>query len=529
MRKDDKKERKSDFYLGNSQLKKKNVVTSYTEKQISEYTKCYQDVLYFVKNYVYIISLDKGRVLFDLYDFQLDMIDKFQKNRYVISCLARQLGKTTVVAAFLFHQLIFNKDFTIAILANKGSKAREILSRIKLMYEMLPWWIKPGVVEWNKGSIQFDNRSKCFAAATSNSSIRGESVNIVYLDEAAFIDNMEEFYTSTYPVISSGKNTKVLITSTPNGMNLFYKLFTDAQKKRNFFVPVLYTWKAHPDRDEKWKEETLSNTSKKQFSQEFDCKFLGSAGTLVSGECLETLVHESPKIEDEHSKLYAKPKKDHNYILLVDVCEGVGKDFSTIQIIDVTTKPYQQVFVYKNNEISPWDFPAVIAEIAKNYNNAFVVVENNDEGKIVADTLFYEIEYDNMLCGEIDQRKDNFTGWSSKTIGLKITKTTKKIGCSSLKKLVEDRFIDLVDFDTISELTTYVKVKNSYGAEKGKHDDLVSPLVIFGWLTTQVFFEDLTSKNMRSLVREKREEEDEKEHSAFGFFDDGIDEDVNLF
>lgn len=358
--------------------------------------------------------------------------------------------------------------------------------------------------------------------------IRGDSVNIVYLDEAAHIDNLEEFYTSTYPTISSGENTKVVITSTPNGMNLFYKLFTEAQKKRNSYVPIFYDWRAHPNRDESWYKETSSNMPKTKFDQEFNCLFLGSAGTLISGEYLASMVHLDAIIEEENIMVYQKPKKDHNYVALIDVSEGVGKDYSTIQVIDISEKPFHQVFVYRNNLISPWEFPIFIKQIATRYNDAFVVVENNTIGKIVADTLYFELDYENMLSGEVTDKND-FSGFSTKTVGLKTTKRTKSLGCSALKKLIESDFLKIVDWETITELTTFIKVKSSYEAEKGKTDDLVMPLVLFGWLSSQTFFEDMTTKNIMTMVREKQEEDEETHHSAFGFFSDGLDDDISLF
>lgn len=307
------------YYKGNPELKKKGVQIEYTPEQVGEIVKCYQDIKHFLANYVYIISLDKGKVLFDLYDFQEEMIYEFQRNRFTIATLSRQMGKTITVCAFLLYQAIFNNDYFIAILANNAAKSREILGRLKMMYELLPWWLKPGVVEWNKGSVEFSNGSKIFAGPTTNSSIRGFSINCVYLDEFAFVQNDVEFFTSTYPVITSGTQTKIIITSTPNGMNLFYKLYTDAVNRKNEFKAIKYIWDRHPHRDEAWKRETIRNTSEKQFRQEHHCEFLGSSNTLISGECLERLTFIDPIYSDDYNNLYEKPKPGNTYVCFVDV------------------------------------------------------------------------------------------------------------------------------------------------------------------------------------------------------------------
>lgn len=434
-------------------------------------------------------------------------------------CSLDRDGKTTIVAAYLFYCLVFNKDYRIAILANKGSKAREILSRIKLMYEMLPWWLKPGIVEWNKGSIQLDNGSSCFAAATSSDSVRGESLSIVYLDELSFIQNAEEFYTSTYPVITSGKTTKIIITSTPKGINLFHKLFTDAQKKRNSFYPISYDWRADPRKDESFKDETIKNTSKTQFEQEFECKFSGGGSTLISGYVLETLQYITPIEENEHSRVYEKVKKDHKYVAIVDTAEGIGKDFSTVQVIDVTDKIFNQVYVYERNDIIPFDFALVVYKIAQQYNMAHVLVESNSIGKIVADSLYYEYEYENLLSGDTKD-SNTLTGHSMKAIGVKMTTKTKYLGCSSLKPLIEDYILKINDLKTIYQLSSFEKSKDSYKAEPGKHDDLVTPLVLFAWLTNQPFFEELTDSTFNVILREQRQSEN-IEFYPLGYFSDG--------
>lgn len=259
------------YYNGNVTIKKAGVQQKLSPHEIEEYVKCRDDPVYFCRKYVKIIDLDRGLVHFDMWDFQEKMIKTFSENRFVINLLPRQMGKTITVAAFLLHYAIFNKHKSIGILANKAATSREILGRIQRMLENLPFFLQPGVVEYNKGNVEFGNGSTLMAAATSSDSIRGFSFNVVYLDEFAFVENADTFYTSTYPVISSGSNTKVLITSTPNGMNLFYKLWEDARMGRNDFVPVKVHWSENPKRDNKWKETTLKNIGKRQFAQEYEC------------------------------------------------------------------------------------------------------------------------------------------------------------------------------------------------------------------------------------------------------------------
>lgn len=508
-------------YNGIIKLKKAGVTLPYTKEQIEEIIKCRDDITYFIRNYVKIISLDKGLVLFSLYPFQEEMIETFKNNRFVICLLARQMGKTTTVAAYLLYEAIFNDNMRIAVLANKGDTAREILDRIKKMFEELPWFIKPGVVEWNKGSIKLANGSRIISASTSSSSIRGQSMNIIYLDELAFIQNDVEFFTSTYPVITSGKTTKVIITSTPNGMNLFYKLWSDAEKGRNNFIPKKYLWWHHPERDDKWKEATLKNISQKQFDQEFECVFFGSSDTLISGSKLQKLTFTNPIRQENSLNVYEEPKEGRNYVAVVDVSEGIGKDYSVVNIIDITDHPYKQIAVYRNNTVPPILFSEIVYRLCKQYNDAYCVVESNSVGKIVVDSLYYDYEYDNILAS-INKDNESIASNYSKTLGVRQTRKTKAIGCSSLKTMIESDTIIINDFMTVQELSTFIKKSNSYQAELGKTDDIVMTLVLFAWFATQPFFEELTDTDVRALIRENYMRLEENNHLVFGFYDDGI-------
>ena len=509
------------FYNGNPKLKSQRTDIPYTMEQVRELQKCAKDIVYFIKTYVKIISLDEGLILFSLYPYQEKMLHAFHDNRFSINLLARQMGKTTTVAAYLLHQSIFNSNYRIAILANKGDTAREILDRLKKMFEELPSFLQPGVIEWNKGSIELANGTKVISAATSSSSIRGQSMNIIYLDELAFIQNDTVFFTSTYPVITSGKTTKVIITSTPNGMNLFYKLWQDAINGNNSFVPNKFLWYEHPLRDEAWKQETLRNISDLQFKQEFDCEFQGSMNTLISGSALQRLSH-IPKInEDKWLSVYEGPQEGHNYVASVDVSEGLGGDYSICTIIDITEQPYKQVLVYRNNTIAPIPFTEVVYDIIKRYNRAYTIIENNSIGKIVADSLYYDYEYEELL---FTKSNDSSTKVGGNSVGLRQTVKTKSIGCATLKSLIEQNVLIIQDFDTINELSTFVKRGNSYAAENGHYDDIVMSLANFAWLTSQNYFEELADINIRARIRENRAKDEENAHLLFGFLDDGITE-----
>jgi len=260
-------------YLGNDNLKKIGVELQYTEEQVKEILKCSDDPVYFIKTYMKIVNVDHGLVPFNMWAFQEDMVRTFHSNRFSICKMPRQVGKTTTSAGYMLWCVLFQENFNIAILANKGSLAREILGRIQYAYEYLPIWLQQGIKVWNKGNIELENGSKINAYATSAAGVRGGSYNLIFLDEFAFVPkNMaDDFFTSTYPVISSGKTSKVIIVSTPYGLNHFYKMWVDASEGRSTYKPLEIHWSMVPGRDEAWKEETIRNTSEEQFRQEFEC------------------------------------------------------------------------------------------------------------------------------------------------------------------------------------------------------------------------------------------------------------------
>ena len=386
-------------YLGNPNLKRANVSQEWTEKQLLEYKRCMVDPQYFIETYVRIVSLDEGLIPFKMYPFQKEMIGTFHKNRFTICKLPRQSGKSTTMISYLLHYALFNPSVNIAILANKAATARDLLGRLQLAYEHLPKWLQQGVMSWNKGSLELENGSKILASSTSASAVRGGSYNIIFLDEFAYVpaNVAEQFFSSVYPTISSGKSTKVIIVSTPHGMNMFYKMWTDAEEKRNTYIPIEVHWSEVPGRDEKWKKETIANTSEQQFQTEFECEFLGSVNTLINSSKLRVLTYKQHLQKNAGLTVYKKPEKDHTYMLTADVARGTKNDNSAFVMFDITEVPYRVVASFKDNEIKPLLFPQKIYQIARAYNQAFVLVEVNDIGEQVANNLQFDLEYDNLV------------------------------------------------------------------------------------------------------------------------------------
>ena len=519
-------------YLGNPNLKKVNTPIEFTEEQIIEFLKCKEDPIYFANNYVKIVSLDEGLVQFKPYAFQEKLITNFHKYRFNICKMPRQTGKSTTVVSYLLHYLIFNDSVNIGILANKAATARELLGRLATAYENLPKWMQQGIISWNKGSIELENGSKILAASTSASAVRGMSFNIIFLDEFAFVPNhiADSFFASVYPTITSGKSTKVIIVSTPHGMNHFYRMWHDAERDRNEYITTDVHWSEVPGRDEKWKAQTIANTSEQQFKVEFECEFLGSLDTLINVTKLKTLVYEDPIRRDKGLDVYTNPIKDHNYMITVDVARGIGNDYSTFIVFDITNFPYRQVAKYKNNEIKPMLFPSIIEQIAKAYNHAWILVEVNDIGDQVANILHFDLEYDNVLMCSMRGRAGQIvgSGFSGKKsqLGVRMTASVKKLGCSNLKTLIEDDKLVINDYDIISELTTFIQKHNSFEAEEGCNDDLAMCLVIFSWLVAQPYFKEMTDNDVRKRIYEEQKNQIEQDMSPFGFIDDGLEQDV---
>ena len=521
-------------YKGNPNLKAENVQIEFTTDQIQEYVKCKNNPIYFAKNYVKIVSLDEGIIPFKMWDFQEKLITNFHDNRFNIAKLPRQTGKSTTVVSYLLHYALFNDNIRIAILANKAETARELLGRLQLSYENLPKWLQQGVGSWNKGSLELENGSKIVAASTSSSAVRGNSFNIIFLDEFAFIPNhiAEQFFSSVYPTISSGQSTKVIIISTPNGMNMFYKLWHDAERGKNGYIPLEVHWSQVPGRDAEWKRQTIANTSERQFTQEFECEFLGSVDTLITPSKLRMMVYDDPLTKSKGLDVYEEPQEKNTYLITVDVSRGMSNDYSAFIVFDISQFPYKVVAKYKNNEIKPMLFPNIILDVARAYNKAFVLVEVNDIGEQVASILHFDLEYDNILMCSMRGRAGQLVGqgFSGKKtqMGIKMSKTVKKVGCSNLKTIIEDDKLIIRDYDIISELTTFIQKNQSFEAEEGCNDDLAMCLVIFSWLIVQEYFKEMTDNDVRKRIYEEQKEQIEQDMAPFGFISNGLDDEKSF-
>ena len=519
------------IYLGNPLLKKANTQIEFTEAQIIEFLKCKDNPVYFAENYIKIVNVDDGLVPFNMYPFQRKLIENFHNHRFNICKMPRQVGKSVTTVSYLLHYIVFNDNVNIGILANKATTSRELLGRLQLSYENLPKWMQQGIVSWNKGSLELENGSKIVAASTSASAVRGMSFNIIFLDEFAFVPNhiADEFFASVYPTISSGKSTKVIIVSTPKGMNHFYRMWHDAERRKNDFIATEVHWSEVPGRDEKWKEQTIANTSEEQFRAEHLCEFLGSIGTLINPSKLKILVYDDPiKRGDKGLDVYEEPKEDHDYLMTADVARGIGNDYSAFVVFDITNFPYKVVAKYKNNEIKPMLFPSIIEKVAKAYNNSWILIEINDIGDQVANILHYDLEYNNILMCSMKGRAGQVvgSGFSGKRtqMGVRMTASVKKLGCSNLKLLIEDDKLIVNDYDIIAELTTFIQKHNTFEAEEGCNDDLAICLVIFSWLVAQEYFKEMTENDVRKRIYEEQKNQIDQDMSPFGFINDGLDD-----
>jgi hypothetical protein len=491
----------SPFYRGNKNLHKVGVPQNFTLDQVKEIKKCRDDINYFASKYFYIVHIDHGKIIIPLTDYQKELLNSIQENRFSIILQSRQSFKTTTLTIAILHYILFNEDKEVALLGNKEKQSKGVLERIKLAYELLPMWLKHGVRYWNKKNIELANGSSIQAAATSSASIRGDSIAFLLIDEAAFIDNWEEFYTSTYPTIASGRESRIVLVSTANGMNHFYKMWEDARraertgdKSISEFVCFEVNWRDVPGRDEDWKRQTIANTSEEAFLQEHDNIFLGSSNTLVSISALHSMVFKDPIFEKDGLKIFKRPEKGHTYVASVDTARGSKNDYSAISVVDVTQYPFEQVATYRNNEISYVVYPDVVYRIVKEYNDAWCIVENNDIGGHVVHELNDTFEYDNL----VNDSKVKYE------LGVRTTTRTKNTGCSNLKDLAENKKLIINDFDTIAELSTFEERGKSYQASRGHNDDMAMTLVLFSWFTSTQTFEDISNKNYKNDVFKKQ-------------------------
>jgi len=516
-------------YNGNPNLKQIGTTISYTKEQVTEIIKCSQDPIYFIENYCQIVSLDRGLIPFKLYDCQKEKVHIILNNRKVILMEGRQQGKTITAAACILWYTLFQENKTVAILANKSSAAREVLSRYELMYEMLPIWMQQGVKTFNKGDIELENGSKVFTAATSTSGIRGKSVNWLYIDEAAIIPNnvAEEFFTSVYPTISAGTTTKILLTSTPLGYNHFWKFWNEAEQGLNGFVPMFIPYNRIPGRDEKWAAEQKAMLGELKFNQEVLCNFLGSSNTLINPDTIGKMSVKPYVYTKDGLDIFVEPEEEHVYMLVADTSRGVGGDYSAFTVLDITAYPYSVVAKYRNNKISPLLFPNIIYKVAKDYNKAYCLIEINDNGQQVADSLYMDLEYENVFFVGSNSKSGQYLsgGFSSgATLGVRTTKQVKRLGCTSFKSLVESTKLLIHDPDIINEISTFIEVRGTHKADEGYQDDLVMCLVLFSWATNELFFKDLTDTNLRKALYEEQFKQIEENLTPFGIIENGIPE-----
>ena len=488
-------------YHGNPNLKPLAYQHDFTKEEIKEYMKCKEDPVYFIENYVKIITLDQGLQPFKLYDCQKEKVDVIMNNRRVVLMEGRQQGKTVTAAACILHYTIFEEDKTVAIMANKSAAAREVLNRYQIMYENLPLWMQQGVRVWNKGDVELENNSKVLTAATTAAAIRGKSVNWLYIDEAAIIPNnvADEFFTSVYPTISAGETTKILLTSTPLGYNHFWKFWNEAEKKTNGFEHMFIPYYEIPGRDEKWLEEQKQLLGEVKFNQEVMCEFLGSTSTLINSQTIGRLSSKTPEFQNNGLDIYENPEEGHYYAIACDTARGIGGDYSAFVVVDITDMPYKVVAKYRKNDIAPMLYPDVIGKVGRDYNNAFILVEVNDIGQQVAEILHQEVEYENILSTVTEQQRQYVSPGFGKATkhGVTTSKQVKRQGCFTFKSLLEEQKLLIFDEHIIHEISTFIEKGNTYQADEGYHDDLVMCMVLFGWLTSQNFFKDMTDVNVR--------------------------------
>ena len=512
-------------YHGNPNLKQIGYLHDFSKEQLEELIKCESDPIYFIENYCKIVTLDKGLQAFKLYDCQKKKVDFIMNNRKTILMEGRQQGKTVTAAACLLHYTVFNSDKTVAIMANKTAAAREVLNRYQTMYENLPIWMQQGVKTWNKGDVDLENGSRVFTSATTASGIRGKSVNWLYIDEAAIIPNniADEFFASVYPTISAGETTKILLTSTPLGYNHFWKFWNESDKGTNGFDNMFIPYTEIPGRDDDWAEEQLKLLGEVKFNQEVLCDFLGSSNTLINGKSLGVMSSIDPIYKKDGLDIYEEPQEDKYYVISADTSRGIGGDYSAFIVVDITQMPFKVVGKYRDNKVSPLLYPDFISKVAKDFNDAYVLLETNDIGQQVVDILHQELEYENIFSCVQEKNKQYVSPGFGKqsTLGVRTSKAVKRQGCLALKSLIEEQKFLLFDAECISELSTFVERSGTFAADEGYHDDLAMCMVLFAWLSTNTFFKDLTNVDIRDNLYNSQMRMIENDLTPFGLVVDG--------
>ena len=513
-------------YLGNPNVKAPHSNLDYTPEQLREYKKCMEDPIYFAETYVKIMSVDYGTIPFTLYGFQKEMVHSFRNNRFSICKLPRQCGKSTTSVAFILWYILFNQGKNVGILANKGELAQELLGRLQLAYESLPFWLQQGVETYNKRSVVLENGSRVIATSSSGSAARGMSFSLIFLDEFAFVPphDAEDFFRSVYPTISSGSDTKMIVVSTPKGMNHFYKMWMEAQEGRSAFKPIEINWWDVPGRNEDWKQQQIANTSEDQFRQEFETQFIGSASTLISPTKLSNMSFVNPKRKKDEVDFYEEPIEDHRYLITVDCARGLRLDYSAFVVFDVTTLPYKVVAKFRSNTITPMIYPQFLTNIGHYFNNAHILVEANDVGGQVVGSLHEDFEYDNLLK-TVSKGRAGFVlgdGQGAK-LGVTTSASVKTKGCSNFKSLIETDKLLTEDYEIYVEMTTFTRkndnVNSSFEAEPGTNDDLVMCMVLFGWCVGSEYWKDLTETNpSEAIYKDKLDEKEDDMPLGFQSF-----------
>jgi hypothetical protein len=515
-------------FRGNLNLKRANTLVSISPEQQMEWVKCSLDPIYFIENHMKVVSKGK-KVSFKLYDWQREVVLSYKNNNRTILGTCRQAGKSTTTVGFILWLILFSSEEnpkTIAILANKADVAQEMVQRLQYAYEHVPLWMQQGIKQggWNKTSIILENGSRVFSAATSRDSISGFTIDFLMIDEVAKIEDWKDFWTASSQTLANNPDAKIAMISTPFGLNHFHDFweaanFKDAENqetraKWNGYYPFKITWDMIPGRDEAWKQQTLADLGfdLQQFRQEQEVEFLGSSYTLLSGSSLEKMKAglQEPVWYDDNLKKYENPIADHLYMLVADVSRGKGLDYSAFIVIDVTSLPFRQVCVYRSNVTTPIDYAQVIGHVAKAYNNAHCLIEINDIGSQVVDALFDDYEYENLFrtttVGGRSGKRLTTSGDKSEP-GIKTTLPTKNQGCYLLKLLVEQGRLEIVDRNTFNELAVFSKKNKSWEAEEGKTDDLSMCCVLFGWLSEQLYFKELTNIDTIEHLRDSDDDD----------------------
>lgn len=542
------KGKKDKGYLNNSNLKQVGTIINYEEWQIQEYARCAEDPVYFVKKHMKIVHVDRGLINFDLYPFQETYIQTIKDQNRVVVNKPRQCGQSISTIGFVLWYILFNSYKSVGILANKAASSRGLLARLQLAYENIPLYLQQGICEWNKGSIELENGSIVVASATSSSSARSNAYSLVILDEFAFVpaNIAESFIKSVMPTISSGVNSKIVILSTPQGLNMFWKFYDEAVKGENGYTPLLVNWWDVPGRDEAWKERTIRELgSEKAFNQEFGGQFLSSGNTLIDGYTIKKLSEQVkiPIFETTNLAVWEYPirynkeepksdtNKNHFYVVCFDCAEGLIQDYSVFSVIDVTEVPYKVVARYRSNEVSPLLFPHELVQIAQQYNDAFLFGETDSVGGQVLDLCYRDLEYPNIFCTMTVRGRQGgqklVGGLSPKSkFGIKMSTKVKSVGCQNFKSITEAGKLEILDFNTVSEISTFITNGSSFGAEEGRNDDCVMSLVGFSWLITQQYFKDWTEQNVRERMYIEQKEIMEEQQLPFPVFDDPEEQEI---